>query len=58
MSVECIIHQFSLDKTLVGKMTRAVASVSKRNIDLRDSFSTLLSYVQSGQMNGAYHWAS
>ena len=53
MSVECVIHQFSADKSLVEQMTRAVSGVSKRNIALRDSFSRLLSYVQSGQMNGA-----
>ena len=52
MSVECVIHQFSVDKSLVEQMTRAVSSISKRNIGLRDSFSRLLSYVQSGQMNG------
>lgn len=58
MSVECVIHQFSADKSLVEQMTRAVSSVSKRSIGLRDSFSRLLSYVQSGQMNGASAWAS
>ncbi|OAO16408.1 hypothetical protein AV274_1866 [Blastocystis sp. ATCC 50177/Nand II] len=48
---QCVIHQFSVDKSLVEQMTRAVSSISKRNIGLRDSFSRLLSYVQSGQMN-------
>ena len=47
-----MIHQFTVDKTLVGQMTGTAASFSKRNIAMRESFRTLLSYVQSGQMNG------